>query len=601
MNRKTLVYAGALLLAALVRTGAAQTFDNSGNGLLSGTYYMRQVAWLIADNSGSLSEAISIYGGITFDGKGNYTINGQACDSNSCTGGSSVQPYQATGTYSISASGYGYITDVLIQGDKIFGSVANGIFTGSSTETANGYNDLFIAAPLASPAPTNSFFQGTYSLVDLDLSSGTPGGTIEASFQVNADGNGGLGNVTVNGYVASNGSQLITQSISRVQYFFSGGAANVNFRGGSSSLVAGTKYLYFSPDGSFVFGGSPTGWDMIAGVKTGGNTPPSFNGLYYQAGAYQDESQLASSGSGNLNSEYGALNVSSGLILGHQRVLSVFNSNPVDYTYSDTVTANQDGTDDDPNNHYIFGSGGAVGVALSKPPLFGIKALVRAPAFSGQGVYINPTGVVNNATFAPFTAGVAPGEMISIYGTGLAAGTQTDSTFPTTLAGVQVSINNLPAPIYYVSPTRIIAVVPFGVTQTVAAIQVTNNGTASNVVTEYTGLTQPGVFPEVIGGVIYGAALHADYSQVTPANPAKPGETLQIYLAGLGDVNPAVPDGTPGPNPPATTTNALTAYLGGVQAPVSFSGLAPGGIGYYQMNIQVPSGVSAGNVYLDIS
>ena len=51
---------------------------------------------------------------------------------------------------------------------------AQGIFVGSSTENLNGYNDVFIAAPLATPMPTASTFKGSYSLAYMDLSSGTP-------------------------------------------------------------------------------------------------------------------------------------------------------------------------------------------------------------------------------------------------------------------------------------------------------------------------------------------------------------------------------------------------------------------------------------------
>ena len=41
--------------------------------------------------------------------------------------------------------------------------------------------------------------------------------------------------------------------------------------------------MYISPDGNFVFGGSPTSWDFWVGVRTGTGTP-NFSGLYYQAG-----------------------------------------------------------------------------------------------------------------------------------------------------------------------------------------------------------------------------------------------------------------------------------------------------------------------------
>ena len=86
----------------------------------------------------------------------------------------------------------------------------------------------------------------------------------------------------------------------------------------------------------------------------------------------------------------------------------------------------------------------------------------RRPSFSGSGVYLSPVGVVNAASSAPFTAQVAPGEFLTLYGSGLAPTTASASLpFPKLFNGVQVLINSLAAPIYYVSPTQISVVVPY--------------------------------------------------------------------------------------------------------------------------------------------
>src|SRR3954469_24753673 len=97
------------LLIAVASLGLhAADWDKSGNNLLNGTYYFRQVYWVIGDSSGDLSRAITLYGNIKFDGNGNYSItsseNAKVVDSNSGTGN-----LTATGTYSISASGYGFM------------------------------------------------------------------------------------------------------------------------------------------------------------------------------------------------------------------------------------------------------------------------------------------------------------------------------------------------------------------------------------------------------------------------------------------------------------------------------------------------------------
>ena len=78
---------------------AAQSWDTSGNGLLQGTYYFREVIYVIADNSGNLGRALSVYGNIAFDGTGGYSITGTVMDSDS----GSPQSFNTSGAYSISA------------------------------------------------------------------------------------------------------------------------------------------------------------------------------------------------------------------------------------------------------------------------------------------------------------------------------------------------------------------------------------------------------------------------------------------------------------------------------------------------------------------
>src|SRR5689334_15369769 len=126
--------------AAILSPAAAQSWDNSGNGMLSGTYYFREVFYIVGDNAGDLSRALALYNTVTFDGNGKYTMNAVLADSNL----GSLQSGTLTGTYSISASGEGFLSNPLSAGDFIFGVVSqSGIFVGSSTESS--FNDLFIA------------------------------------------------------------------------------------------------------------------------------------------------------------------------------------------------------------------------------------------------------------------------------------------------------------------------------------------------------------------------------------------------------------------------------------------------------------------------
>jgi len=582
---------------------AAQTWDSSGNGMLSGTYYFREVYYIIGDNAGDFSRALALYNQVTFDGNGHYTMNAVLADSNAGTLQSGTI---SNGTYSISASGYGFISNPLSTGDFIFGLVSqSGVFVGSSTEA--GFNDLFVAAPLLPAGASTSTFKGTYTVADIDLSGPLyygVGYALNSMFQMNPDGAGNLGTVNITGYAGLGGSTVYTQSSPGIKYVFSNGAWSVTFPSTSNAtLVSGQKYVYSSPDGNFIFGGSPNGFDMFVGVRMG-TTAPTLNGLYYQAGIDEDESNLATGGYGLLDTYYGSLSASGGSIVGHQRQSDVFFKYPTGYTYSDTYTVKTDGTYSTPAMRYAVGAGGAVRIGSGIGPFLAINVALQAPSPTGSGVYINPQGVVNAASFAPFTAGISPGELITIYGSNLASGTQFASSvpFPTMLGNTQVNINGLMAPIYYVTPGQISVIVPYAVGTSIATIQVINGDTTSNTVTSLINLTTPGVFTIPSGGIGYGAVLHADYSLVTPASPAQIGETVSVYLTGLGTVNPAIQDGAAGPvTTLSNTTNTIAADISGIAATVTYAGLAPQLAGLYQVNVTIPAGLTAGDHTLDIS
>ena len=570
------------LSAALVYPALAQVFDNSGNGMLNGKYYFREVSFTATDS-------IAVYGNITFS-SGNYTISGAQgldCNQGGCSGPSA---YSTSGTYSISASGYGFLSNQILN-NPIYGSVgANGVFIGSATES--GYLDLFIAAPVTSQSA--STLNGTYSLAYIDVTGALTNQPFDAQLQFTANGAGAIGSVAVSAYASS--SSPFNQSISNVKYIVSNNAFVLQFpsSNSSSALIQGNEYLYATPDGAFVFGGSPQNFDMFVGVRTGTATT-GFGGLYFQGGMDLDLT------SNSFDTFYGTLSANGGKIVGHERIEYFGATAAMGYTYSDTYTAGSNTySDTATSTQYTIGSGG-VRIGLGIGPFIGIVAAAPAPSSNASSVYLNPAGIVNAASFAPFTAGISPGEFITLFGSNIGPGTPQAAAvvpFPTTLGGVQLLINNTPAPIYYVSSTQISAIVPFEISSTVAQIQVIYNGAASNTVSEYVYTTTPGVFTVPSGGLGYAAAQHADFSLVTPSNPAKAGETVSVYVTGLGATSPVVPDG--GAGVLSSTLNTIRAYIGGVAAPVVYSGLAPGLAGLYQVNIQVPTGLAAGDNTLNI-
>lgn len=595
-----------LLSAACGWQLAAQTpsFDTSGNGLLKGQYNFREVIFQLADTQGDLQDALALYGIITFGGDGTYTMSATGLD----YAANSLGPVSTSGTYSISASGYGFLSNPVLNGVNIYGLLSQqGVFVASSTES--GLNDLFIAAPVVSVAAAPATFKGSYWMADMDLSldlfQSSPLYSLSSLFQINPDGGGNLGNITVTGYFGGGGSTVYSQTVQNQRYVLSNGAASVTFPNNSSlPLLSGQKFLYFSPDGNFVFGGDRASFDMIVGVRTGSGAP-NLGGLYYQAGLEEDFSALNATGYTYLESFFGALNANAdGSIVGHQRREDQLNANAVDFTYSDASSVKADGTYSTPDTRYVVGAGGTIRIGSGIGPFLGLSVALAAPSLSGTGVFLDPEKVVNGASFAPFTASLAPGESIALGGTNLASDTQTasDVPLPTMLAGVQVTVNGVAAPISYVSPGQIYAIVPYGLTGAIAQIQVNNNGTLSNMVTAFTGPTAPGIFTVSQNGLGGGKTVHSDYTLVTPDNPAKVGETVSVFLTGLGAVTPTIPDGAAGPTGPySLAASAVTAFIGGIPAAVGYAGLAPGSAGMYQVNLTIPTGVTTGNNALDIS
>lgn len=613
----------------LLATGAmyAQSWDTSGNGKLSGTFYFRQVVYSVGDTNGDFGDAGALYGQITFDGNGHWSINGNGASNGAVlveasNGTQSALP-ASTGTYSIGASGYGFIASPLVVNsttgirDQVMGLVgANGVFIGTATDTANGYNDVLIAAKIASPVPTASSFTGTWTLSSFDPNYTTypsyqaflPSYMINALFNVSPNGSGQLSAGTIKGYYGGS-TQAVTQSFGSQSYTFSNGAAVTSFPN-NGTLIYGQKYFYFSPDGNFLFGGAPNNFDLIVGVKT--NSSPTFSGLYYQVGF--DEN------GGDIDTYFGSFNALPGspqTLLGHQRVNDfggsayyTYGSNLYDYTYTNPFTLSGS-TYSNSSTTFIVGANGVMITSGIGGSLQLSVSLPAAPA-TGSGVFLNPQGIVNAASYAPFTARIAPGELLTLYGSNLAPSTKVAGIpFPTTgLNGVTVTIGGLPAPIYYVSAGQISAIVPYGVTVgSTAAIQVNNNGTASNTVYQYVGNTSPGVFTQNQAGTGYGLIEHLGIgnsassvgSLTTDANPSIEGETLAAYLTGLGNVSPPVTDGAPGPASLSSATSIITVDISGATATNLYSGLAPGYSGLYQLNFTNPAtGVTVGPNYLDV-
>jgi uncharacterized protein (TIGR03437 family) len=218
---------------------------------------------------------------------------------------------------------------------------------------------------------------------------------------------------------------------------------------------------------------------------------------------------------------------------------------------------------------------------------------------------VSSGGVLNGASFATGQP-VAPGSLVSIFGTNLASTSSAATTVPlsTLLGNVKVTFNNIAAPLNYVSAGQINAQVPFELTgSSTAQVVVANGSTSSAAQTVQLASIAPGIFA-LSGGqaVAYG---NTDYTFAAAAgaiaglttHPAKilDPQTLVILATGLGPVTPAIADGVGDPTTIHNTNTQPTVMVGGVQAKVVFSGILPGFPGVYQVNILIQAGTPTGN------
>jgi uncharacterized protein (TIGR03437 family) len=210
-------------------------------------------------------------------------------------------------------------------------------------------------------------------------------------------------------------------------------------------------------------------------------------------------------------------------------------------------------------------------------------------------------GTLNN--YYP-DAALSPGLIAQVYGSGLAAGVGQPGALPLPGAfqGTSVMVGSRQAPLYYLSSGQVNVELPTELTTSQQVILVSaNNAFTLPDVLDINPL-QAGIaaYADGTNNVI---AQHADFSYVTAASPAKPGEVVIIYLAGMGATNPAVPSGQGAPTsePLARVVNAPTVTVGGQNAIVEFAGLAPGFVGLYQIDLQVPANAAAGSLPLIVS
>jgi minor extracellular serine protease Vpr len=220
---------------------------------------------------------------------------------------------------------------------------------------------------------------------------------------------------------------------------------------------------------------------------------------------------------------------------------------------------------------------------------------------------ISAGGVVNAASnLAP----IAAGSYVSIYGSNLAdpgvTGNTTTTTLPLVINQVTVSFDtpsasiSVPGYLIFQSPGQVNVQVPWELQgQTSAQVKVTiDQFSYGNVVTVPLATYSPAFYSA--NGIV--SALDGNSAQISASHPVTHGQVLQLFANGLGQVTNQPASGAPSSGVPLAQTMAQpTVSIGGQNAPVSFSGLAPGFPGLNQINVTVPAGLAAGTYPITLS
>ncbi len=233
------------------------------------------------------------------------------------------------------------------------------------------------------------------------------------------------------------------------------------------------------------------------------------------------------------------------------------------------------------------------------------------------------SATIENAASVQASAPVGQGAWCTLLGTALAtkSGKAGSGALPTTLADRQLMVNDeLPVPLSSVSATEIQLVLPAKTpigTQRIAARTADTGELVAGgpiVVAEYA----PGLFTVNQLGTGQAMALNQDGTGNSASNPAALGSTVKLFGTGEGPVTSPVPDGQPAPNSPDNTVAqpttdgntclAKSSYVcvalggsggGATFATVQYSGLAPGKVGTWELEITIPStGLQGNTIYV---
>ena len=385
---------------------------------------------------------------------------------------------------------------------------------------------------------------------------------------------------------------------------------------------------------SGIASGSPVIWTLQSGIQSIAQFAPSLSGVTLTGAFIDDTGSFLLVGATSPNSPAGTfyiVEISSGLAnplpAGYHFLRFSDSGSTIALIGKDTASmtqvflANVDGSNPRQVTSEPSGIGsaaisgdGSVVIAAN-----GYGEVIRIDVNAGRREVLFETGPQMSPTGNPSIPGAAPGSMVQVDGTALGSASAIAPPgvpLPTSLGGIQVLIDGVPAPILAVRPSSVRFQLPWEVPIAIHQIQVVRSSdspfTPGNVpyfaaVQADLQFLQGGLFQvlPLEQGVPHLPPLvfHQDWSPVTYTSPAVVGEVLHFYVTGLGAVGDGILDGETTPdNPLFSVAHAPVFYpsgapgadadycsASGAEFQLMFAGLAPGTVGIYQMDLKLNS------------
>lgn len=247
-------------------------------------------------------------------------------------------------------------------------------------------------------------------------------------------------------------------------------------------------------------------------------------------------------------------------------------------------------------------------VEQTSPYLTGRASLSGGMRSNDTPPLVSREGVVSSSSFQA-SSSLAPGSLVSIFGVRLSdfQAVSAGASLETRLGGAEVILGGRRLPLIFATERQINALVPFDFpTNTDLPLIVRRGPVPSAPESVLISDAAPGIFivnqDGIASALAYSVGEDGSLTQITPGQPARPGQTIMIQCSGLGRTSPEVPSTSASvPLGDFPTIHPAFVVLDDREITSAYSGLIPGApAGVYQVRFKLPSDLAKGDVTLKL-